>query len=32
MQAYPLIRVKWSNEHIMAALFGVLILYICLTA
>ena len=25
---YPLIRVRWSNEHIMAALFAVLLLYI----
>ena len=24
---YPLIRVRWSNEHIMAALFAVLLLY-----
>jgi hypothetical protein len=24
---YPLIRVRWSNEHIMAALFVVLLLY-----
>lgn len=28
MQAYPLKRVKWSNEHIMTALFGILILYL----
>lgn len=27
MNTFPLIRVKWSNEHIMAAVFGVLILY-----
>jgi len=26
--AYPLIRTKWSNEHIMAALFAVLVLYL----
>ncbi len=25
--SYPLIRVRWSNEHIMAALFLVLLLY-----
>lgn len=25
---YPLIRVRWSNEHIMAALFVVLLLYL----
>lgn len=28
MRAYPLIRRKWSNEHIMALLFGVLLLYL----
>jgi len=27
MNAFPLIRTKWSNEHIMAALFAVLVLY-----
>ncbi len=27
MNVFPLIRTKWSNEHIMAALFVVLILY-----
>lgn len=27
MKAYPLIKVKWSNEFIMAVLFAVLILY-----
>lgn len=27
MNTYPLIRVKWSNEHIMAALILVLVLY-----
>ena len=28
MRAYPLIRRRWSNEHIMAALFTVLMLYL----
>lgn len=27
MNVFPLIRVKWSNEHIMAAVFFVLVLY-----
>ncbi len=27
MRSFPLIRLRWSNEHIMAALFGVLLLY-----
>jgi electron transport complex protein RnfC len=27
MRSYPLIRSKWSNEHIMASLFVVLLLY-----
>lgn len=27
MNTFPLIRVKWSNEHVMAAVFGVLVLY-----
>ena len=27
MRAYPLIRRRWSNEHIMTALFAVLLLY-----
>ena len=27
MKAFPLIRIKWSNEHSMAAVFFVLILY-----
>ncbi len=27
MNAFPLARTKWSNEHIMAALFSVIILY-----
>lgn len=28
MRAYPLIRRKWSNEHIMAMLFVVILLYL----
>jgi electron transport complex protein RnfC len=28
MRAYPLVRRKWSNEHIMAALFIVVLLYL----
>jgi Na+-translocating ferredoxin:NAD+ oxidoreductase RnfD subunit len=28
MRAYPLIRRRWSNEHIMAALFAVIIFYL----
>ena len=28
MNTFPIIRVKWSNEHIMAAVFGVLLLYL----
>ncbi|MCX7708322.1 MAG: RnfABCDGE type electron transport complex subunit D [Clostridia bacterium] len=27
MNTFPLVRAKWSNEHVMAALFGVLLLY-----
>ena len=27
MRSFPLIRLRWSNEHIMAALFAVLLLY-----
>lgn len=27
MNTFPLIRTKWSNEHIMTALFAILILY-----
>ncbi len=27
MNTFPLIRVKWTNEHFMAATFGVLVLY-----
>ncbi len=27
MNTFPLLRTKWSNEHIMAALFAVLVLY-----
>jgi ferredoxin len=27
MKAFPLIRVKWSNEHVMAAVLFVLVLY-----
>lgn len=27
MNTFPLVRTKWSNEHVMAALFFVLILY-----
>lgn len=28
MNTFPLVRTKWSNEHAMAALFGVSILYL----
>lgn len=28
MHTYPLIRTRWSNEHVMAALFAVLLLYL----
>ena len=28
MDAFPLIRTRWSNEHIMAALFAVLVIYL----
>ncbi|MCX8131229.1 MAG: RnfABCDGE type electron transport complex subunit D [Clostridia bacterium] len=28
MKTFPLVRAKWSNEHVMAALFVVLILYL----
>ncbi|MCX7773336.1 MAG: RnfABCDGE type electron transport complex subunit D, partial [Clostridia bacterium] len=28
MKTFPLIRTKWTNEHVMAALFGVLLLYL----
>ena len=28
MRTYPLIRRRWSNEHIMAALFAVILLYL----
>lgn len=28
MRTYPLVRRRWSNEHIMAALFAVIILYL----
>lgn len=28
MNTFPLIRNKWSNEHVMAAVFGILILYL----
>lgn len=28
MRSYPLVRLRWSNEHIMAALFIVLLLYL----
>lgn len=28
MKTYPLIRSKWSNEHIMAGLFGTVLLYL----
>lgn len=28
MKTYPLIRTKWSNEYIMAGLFGTIILYL----
>jgi electron transport complex protein RnfC len=27
MRTFPLVRLRWSNEHIMAALFAVLLLY-----
>lgn len=27
MRSYPLVRSRWTNEHIMAALFAVLLLY-----
>lgn len=27
MNAFPLLRTKWSNEHVMAALFAVLVIY-----
>lgn len=28
MRTYPLIRRRWSNEHIMAALFAIILLYL----
>ncbi len=28
MNTFPLVRTKWTNEHIMAAVFGVLALYL----
>lgn len=28
MKAFPLLRIRWSNEHIMTAVFGVTVLYL----